>query len=101
MKVPSSFRRYCIAGNFREVQNFAFFADREVCAKIKTHENLNSGVNMTSLLEMRMRGAGGGLEIDDQLCSRWIEIAMALYRYFQPVDSISDTKGPLSTHPPR
>ena len=63
--VPSTV--YRIAGNFRVVQNFAFFADREVCAKIiKKHENLNSGVNMTSLLEMRMRG--GGLEIDDQRC---------------------------------
>ena len=59
------------------VQNFAFFVDREVCAKIKKHENVNSGVNITSLLEMRMHG--GRLEIDDQLCSRWIEIAMALF----------------------
>ena len=63
------------------------------------HENLNSGVNVTSLLEMHMRG--GGQEINGQQCSRWIEIAMAVYRYFQPVDSLSDTKGPLSTHPPR
>ena len=37
---------------------------------------------MTSLLEMRMRGAG---------------ITMALDRYFQPTDSLPDTKGPLTS----
>ena len=58
------YTKYRIAGNFRVVQNIAIFADKEVCAKIKSHENLNSGVNMTSLLEMRMRG--DGLDIDDQ-----------------------------------
>ena len=58
----------------------------------KKHENLNSGVNMTSLLEMRMRG--GGLEIDDQHRDGSLSL-------FQPADSLSDTKGPLSTHPPR
>ena len=31
--------------------------------KNKHHKNLNSGVNMTSMLEMRMWG--GGVEIDD------------------------------------
>ena len=31
---------------------------------MRENENLNSGVKMTLLLEMRMRG--GGLEIDDQ-----------------------------------
>ena len=41
------------------------------------HEN-KIGVNMTSLLEMRMRRG-------------WLEIAL-----YQPADSLPDTKGPLS-----
>ena len=35
---------YCIAGTFREVQNFAFFKGRAVNAKIKTGMNSHAPV---------------------------------------------------------
>ena len=37
-------KRYCIAGNFRGVQNFAFFEGRVVNAKIKTRINSHASV---------------------------------------------------------
>ena len=48
----------------------AFFADR-IGRYARENKNLNSGVNMTSLLEMRMRGAG----IDDRRPAVRVQLA--------------------------
>ena len=56
-----------IAGNFRAVQNFAFFADRSRSAKIKTQK----------IFFMRMRKGEGG----STLRTAGTGLKRALYRY--------------------
>ena len=48
---------YCIAGNFRLVQNFAVFADRLASAKIKTAKIAASVISMAPRLPVRTGAA--------------------------------------------
>ncbi len=46
-------KEYCIAGNFREVQNFAFFEGRAVNAKIKNGTNSHAPVHAKGFLALK------------------------------------------------
>ena len=73
------------------VQNFAVFRGQGGMHEKK----MNSEYNVT-VGNWHARGRARDRPLQ---CSRWIEIAM-VYLYFQPADSLSDTKGPLSIHSP-
>ena len=73
---------YRIAGNFRAVQNFVFFADRSRSAKIKTTKNFCNA---------HAQRQGGSTLITAGTGSK-----MALYRTSHAMDNLPDPKGPLS-----
>ena len=75
--------KYRIAGNFRAVQNFAFFADRSPSVKIKTNEKFfNAHAHRQGWISLPTVGTGP---------------RMALYRYFSSATgNLPDPKGPLS-----
>ena len=76
---------YRIAGNFRAVQNFAFFADRSRSAKIKTTKNF----------VMRMRKGEGGSTLRTAGTGLKGLFTATLLLISKPTDNLLDPKGPL------